>query len=415
MIPKIKVYKNKFANPKFSYISIVVLVGSVFEEDGKKGISHFIEHLIFKGSEYNENIKILNNKLNSMGMVVNAYTTNFLTNFYINTPTEYINNAIEALVQIVFNPLFREEDIEKERLVVINEILQKSNAPDNLANIYAQKKMYTSKNPLNHPVIGYIDDLKSLKRDDIEEYYKKYYQPKNIIFFTSTNERESKISKLWLKAYNKYGNILRKPIETESTLILFKEMKPKLSLIGKPGLYYLTKFFPNNQTYFVLINFILKDYTKKELFALDILSNYLAGSLSSVLFLELREEKQLIYSVSSNVDIGIDNVCLSIEFNCRKNRSVLRECFITIDKVLRDFYKNGISESDFKKFKYKTLVNYHKYKENGTYKINTFLDKYFYGISLYNYEGILKKINRSYFHNAITKILKDKNEFVFIA
>ncbi len=413
MIPKIKIYKNKYGNPKFSYISITILVGSIYENDGQKGISHFIEHLIFKGSEYNNNIKILNNKLNSMGMSVNAYTTHFLTNFHITTPSEYINNAIEALIQIVFNPLFREEDIENERMVVINEILQKKNSPDNLANMFAQKKIYTEKNPLHHPVIGYIEDLKKLQRTDIDAYYKKFYQTKNIIFFTSTMENENKIHNMWLNSYNKYGN--KDNSKVENSLKIFNELKSKLSLIGKPGLFHLTKFFPNNQTYYVLINFILHDYSKKELFALEILSNYLAGSLSSVLFLELREEKQLIYSVSSSVDIGIDSTCLSIEFNCKKNRNILQECFLTIDRIIKDFYKNGISEKEFKKFKYKTLVNYNKFKENGTYKISAFLDKYLFGISMYDYEAIIKNISRKFFHNSMTKLIRNKKEFVFIA
>jgi len=137
MIPKIKIYQSKYSNPKFSYVSIVVLIGSIYEKKNQEGISHFIEHLIFKGSKYNENIKNLNNKLNSMGMVVNAYTSQFLTNYYIHTPTIYIKEAIEALVQVVFNPLFRDTDIDDERQVVINELLQKYSSPDNLASMKA--------------------------------------------------------------------------------------------------------------------------------------------------------------------------------------------------------------------------------------------------------------------------------------
>lgn len=415
MIPKIKIFKNKFGNPKFSYVSIVVLVGSIFEKEEEKGISHFIEHLIFKGSEYNENIKILNNKLNSKGMNVNAYTNPFITNFHINTPTEYIKEAIDALVQIVFNPLFRDEDVENERKVVINELIQKSNSPDNLAFMFAQRTIYPKENPLHNPVIGYVKTLKKISRNDIINYYKSFYKPQNIIFFTSSSINESSLEKIWKKSYEEYGNKTQIYNEMIPTLELFKQMKPKLGLVGKPGLFKLSKYFPMNTSIYVLINFILENISKKEMFSLDIFSNYLAGSLSSKLFLELREKKQLIYSINADTSIGINNVNFSIDFNCKKNNKVLIECFKTIDKVIRDFYKNGLPDNEFDKFKNKTLINYQKVKSSGIYKINRFLDKYYYEISEYDYENIIKSITNNYLHNTVKKILLSKKEYVFIA
>ena len=411
MIPRIKIYKNKYSNPKFSYVSIIVLTGSIFEKEGKRGISHLIEHLIFKGSEFNNNIKILNNKINSKGMVINAYTTQFVTVFHINTPTEYIDNAIEALVQIVFNPLFREDDIINERKVVINELMQRMNSPESIASIHAQKIMYPKDNPLHNPVIGYIEDLESITKEDVLEYYNKYYCSNNMVFVTSTSKNVDLVEKCWKKCYNKFG----KERVGESTLKLFEEMKPKLELLGKPGLYRLSKYFPRSDTIYVLIIFNLPKLTKKQMFELDIFSNYLAGSLSSKLFLELREKKQLIYSVSSNVIPAIESVDFNIDFVCKKSHKVLLECIKTIDKVLKDFYKNGISLHEFKKFKNKTLINYDKIKSSGVFKIDRFINKYYFGISEYNYEEIIKGITNYYLHQSVKEILKSKKEFVFIA
>jgi len=416
MIPKIKIYKDQFGNPKFSYVSIIVLTGSVFENKKEKGISHFIEHLVFKGSEFNDNIKILNNKLNSKGMNVNAFTTNFITAFYIETPTEYIKYAIEALIQIVFNPLFRKEDIENERKVVINELVEKMHSPEILASMKAQQIIYPKENPLHNPVIGSIESLKKIGRCEIVNYYDKYYRPENIIFFTSTSKNKNTVKKIWENTYKEFGNINKKYQDYESTLEIFEKMKPKLKLTGKPGLYRLTKYFPRNSSYYVLANFILPKLKEKELFALEIFANYLAGSLSSILFIEMREKKQLIYSVNSTVGPRVDITNFLIEFNCKKNSKILRECIETIDKTLRDFYKNGINSKEFNKFKNKTLINYERVKEMGKYKINRFVSKIFYGISENNYESILKSISINYFNKTVKKIFnnKSKKEFVFI-
>lgn len=191
MIPKIHVYHNKLANPKFSFVAIIVFTGSIFENSEEKGISHFIEHLIFKGSKYSTSFKNLNNKLNHNGMNVNAITSNLFTYYYISTPNIYIKEAITTLIQIVCNPLFREEDINNERKVVINELLERMNNPISFAAYSSLKIIYKEDNPLSHPVIGYIDFLKKITQKDIIDYYQKFYIPQNIIFFTSTLKQKS--------------------------------------------------------------------------------------------------------------------------------------------------------------------------------------------------------------------------------
>jgi len=414
MIPKIKIYQSKYSNPKFSYVSIVVLIGSIYEKKNQEGISHFIEHLIFKGSKYNENIKNLNNKLNSMGMVVNAYTSQFLTKYYIHTPTIYIKEAIEALVQIVFNPLFRNTDIDDERQVVINELLQKYSSPDNLASMKAQKIMYSKENPLHKPVIGNIETLKKITKDDILNYYLSYYQPKNMIFNTSTKKNKNSIKKIWENAFENFGKNKFEYKNVPSTLSIFQKIKPKLSLIGKPNLYNLSNYFPNNKTNYVLISFVLQNLTKKERFVLDIFTSYLAGSLSSKLFIELREKRKLIYSISSYTDTNVDLTIMYIEFECEKDDKILYDCIKTIDKVLRYFYKNGMPKKEFEKFKNKNLINYEKIESSGPFKINKYLSKYYYGVSEYGYKNILKKITNNYLNKHVEKIIKNKKEFVFI-
>lgn len=414
MIPKIKIFQNKYENPKFSFVAIIVLTGSIFEKKNEKGISHFIEHLIFKGSKFNENLKNLNNKLNSLGMSVNAFTTQFMTVFHINTPTKYINNAIDSLIQIVFNPLFNQDDIEKEREVVINELTQKYNNPENAVQIYAQSIINGKNNPLKDPVIGFVKTLKNITQQDILNYYNKYYQGINMVFFTLTSKNSKTIEKIWKTSFNKYGNVPLEPYP--STLELFQKIKPKLELIGKPGKYQISDKFPKNETILVMLYYILPKCSAKEKAALDIFDNYLTGSLSSKLFIELREKKQLIYSISSDAFSKIDSTGFTIEFNTKKDKKVLAECLKTINSILRDFFKNGIPINEFKKFKNKTLILYEKLKNKELIILNGLIDKEFFGIDMKNYENTLKKTTNNDVNKFVTKLFKNRKtkKFLFI-
>lgn len=415
MIPKIKTYYNKYGNPNFSFIAIIILTGSIFENNQERGISHFIEHLLFKGSKYSKNLKNLNNKLNSSGMIVNAFTTPFITCFHLSCPNKYIEEAINTLVQMIFNPLFREEDINKERRVVINELMEKTNNPQALASIQAQQTMYTENNPLHHPVIGYADILLNIDRDTILTYYHKFYQPKNMIFFSNTSKNKNSIKKLWENAFHKYSNLSINSNNIPSTFQIFQSLKPNLISTGEEGTFHISKHFPNNTTVHVLIIYIIPDITPKQEAAFNIFSNYLAGGLSSRLFTKLRNEEQLIYSVLSEIEPNIDSNNFIIQFNCKKDKTIFEKCMKIINHTIKDIIKNGIPIHEFKKFKNKSIINYQRISSSGMLKLNELIDKYLFNLPKNNYKKNLQSITNSYLHNTISDKFKNKNtkKFVF--
>jgi len=414
MIPKIKIYKNIYSNPKFSYVAICVFTGSIFENEKEKGISHFLEHLIFKGSDYNDNIKILNNKLNGMGMHINAFTKEYITNFFITTPTIYIQDAINALIQILFNPLFRENDINNERKVVLNELIQRMNSPESIADITAQKLIYNKNNPLHSPVIGTTKTLLKITREDILNYYRKYYNPKNMIFFTSTALSEKTVKKMWIKSFEKYGEYKEGYINTSSTYDIFKSMIPSLSIYNRPQNKNLQKIFPNNEASYILINYVLPKIQNNDLLQLDIFSNYLAGSLSSVLFIILRENKQLIYSVSSSIDYSIDGCIFSIYFHCKKSKKIIDKCLKIVNNIINKSIKDGIPLKEFKKFKNKVLLNYQDIKSSGSYKIDRFLEKYIFNINTLNYEKVIGSSTNKKLGKIIKNTFKNAKKYTII-
>ena len=407
MIPKIHVYQNKLANPKFSFVAVIVFTGSIFENKNEKGISHFIEHLIFKGSKYSTNLKNLNNKLNHNGMNVNAGTSSRFTYYYISTPNIYIKEAIATLIQIVCNPLFREEDINNERKVVINEILEKMNNPVSFAANAALKILYKEENPFFHPISGYIEILKKITQKDILDYYQKFYIPQNIVFFTSTYKSKAPIEKIWLSQYKLFaGNTSEgKPLLTSD---LFKCLSQSLSLYNPSKTVNFSKNFPNNTSYFVSIKYIVPKCTIKEQIAFDIFTNYLTGGLSALLYIELRDKKQLIYSIGSYSESGVDIQEFGIQFNCKKNKKILDSCIDNINKEIKNFFKNGIPTKEYQKFKNKTIFNYERSESSGTKKMYEIIGNYYKIEPKYNFRKEIKSITNSFIHKTLTNKLKDK-------
>ena len=416
MIPKIYVYQNKLANPKFSFVAIIVFTGSIFENEKEKGISHFIEHLIFKGSKYSTNLKNLNNKLNHNGMNVNAATSNLFTYYYISTPNIYIKEAIATLIQIVCNPLFREEDINNERKVVINELIEKMNNPMSFAQQASLKIMYQKENPFYHPVIGYIEILKKITQKDILQYYSKFYSPQNMFFFTSTAKNKNPIEKIWKSQYKLFSGNIYSPSNSPqiNTSDQYKCLSLSLSLYNPSKTINISKNFPNNTSYFVSIIYILPKTSIKEQISFDIFTNYLTGGLSSLLFIELRDKNQLIYSIGSYSEYGNNIQELTIQFNCKKNKNILNECLKNIDKEFKKFFKLGMPLKEFKKFKNKTIFNDIRIKSSGMNKMYEIINNYFHIQPNFNYQKEIKSITNSFVHKVITEKLKDKNTKKYI-
>ena len=408
----IKIINDKYSNPHFALLQIVVFAGSIFESPHEKGITHFIEHLIFKGSKYNEGIKNLTDRLNSNGMTINAYTNNYNTVFHITTPIKFIKKAIETLIQIVFNPLFREIDIDTERKVVINELLQRMNTPEKYASIVENQKIFSEKNPLHHPIIGYVETLNKMTASDVQSYYDKYYNPTNMLFLTISNiKNNERIRTIWKKSFAKYGE---KSTSTCSTKGLYDKLKESLCLINAPKKHIINRAFPNNTSSYVRITYLLPELTNKEFCAFQIFSYYLAGSMSSVLFNELREKRQLIYSISSYTYNYSNNCLMSIDFNCKKNLKKVNECVKTINNVLHLFYKNGMTSHEFDKFKMKVITDYMYNEDKTDIEIQKYIRKYYMNLPDINYMKNYKKMTNSFLKKTVSEKMKKSKKYMII-
>jgi len=323
------VYKEKLENGLTVIISENHLVpvcacnfwvktGSAYEEDNEKGISHFIEHMMFKGTE-KRGIGEIDREIKKLGGYNNAFTSYDATNYVIVLPSEHIEKALEIEYDAITSSVFDENELEKEREVILNELYMGLDRPytflwQKLTNL-AFDVYYKD------PIIGYPEVLKSMKRQDLINYYKKFYSPENIVIVISGDVNTQKTIE-YLK--NTFGKIPKKG----SQKIL--EQKNKINT----GLKYKVYSGKIDGRY-LAISFMIPEALDKDIPALEVLARVLSGSESSIFVQEIKEKKQIVDSIDTDLFTGKFGGIFAIStlFREKKYEDVLQEIFSEIEKV----------------------------------------------------------------------------------
>jgi predicted Zn-dependent peptidase len=265
-------------------IGFWVKTGSVYEPAELNGISHFIEHLLFKGTK-NRTYKEINREIDFMGGALNAFTGTELTCLYTKVLYKNYEDALDLLIDLMFNSVFPEDEIEKEKNVILQEISGVQDDPSDYSMELFHKNFYGNSS-YAFPILGTENTIKNFNRKKILDYYYTHYNPENIIISVAGNLEhgkiadsiESRISKINSEFNNK---IVRKKFKTDKVygdFIQDKDLEQTHFLIGLEG-----------------INRSDDDY-----FPVEVLNTILGGSVSSKLFQEVRENKGLAYSIYSN-------------------------------------------------------------------------------------------------------------------
>lgn len=302
-------------------INTWIRTGSINEDDTNSGVAHFLEHLFFKGSKNvpsGEFDKILESK----GAITNAATSKDFTQYYITIPSNEFDLALKLHSDMLLNPLVPRKELEKERLVVLEEISRGLDNPVNVVYNNLFKVIYNqSKHPYFRPVIGSKDIISTISREQILDFYNKWYTPNNMITVVSGDVDSkyaiSEIEKAFktdVKTQNKisYPNI--SPIKGEIKISEEKDVAQGYMAIG----FSAPKFVDSKDTY-----------------ALDLLAVILGGSNSSILNVELKEKKQLVNSISTSYSQYLDDglFIISSTYKPEKFSAVKKEIFDEIQKV----------------------------------------------------------------------------------
>lgn len=190
--------------------------GSRNENLKNNGISHFIEHMMFKGTENRSALQIAE-CIEDVGGQINAFTGKEATCYYIKILNSHIELALEVLSDMLFNSKFKEEDIEKEKGVIIEEISMTEDSPEDVLSDLHCKAIWGD-DSISYPILGTVETVKSFKRKDIVDYINKYYIPENSVISIcgnfDINELEKLINKYfgnWNSGENKNITVYSKP------------------------------------------------------------------------------------------------------------------------------------------------------------------------------------------------------------
>ncbi|MDD2481857.1 MAG: pitrilysin family protein [Lutispora sp.] len=307
-------------------LGIWVKVGSRYEDVNNNGVSHFIEHMLFKGTKKRTSKEIANS-IDKIGGQLNAFTAKECTCFYAKVLDTHFDIALDILADMFFNSAFSETEIEKEKGVVLEEISMYEDSPEDLVHDIFTQSVW-AENPLGMPILGTEDTLKELKRKDIIDYFDINYTPENIVVSVVGNFKEKYILD-----------------EIEKFFSDYKPAKIDRKIIDKPA------FVPNHkhkkkdtEQAHLCMGFNGIELGNKYTYPLLVMNNIFGGAMSSRLFQKIREEKGLAYSVfsypSSYTDCGI----LSIYAGMKPNQ--LDFVIDLINEEIREIKEKGITENE---------------------------------------------------------------------
>ncbi|HJX45966.1 MAG TPA: pitrilysin family protein [Patescibacteria group bacterium] len=273
-------------------VTVWVRTGSRFEEKKVNGISHFLEHIVFKGSKKRPSAKAISEAVDELGGEFNAGTSKEWTNFYIKARTANLRTAFDILSDMVINPLLKEEEIEKEKSVILEEIAMYNDTPMLKIGDVFENLIYQG-NPLGTDISGTPETIKNVKRDDFVRYRGLHYYPENILVTVAGGSKEKEILKL---SDEFFGKLPKTGKKQEIPNDKIKQKNPQLILSKKKV----------EQTH-IIMGFKGDAVGAKRRFAESILSAILGGGMSSRLFIEVREKRALAYAVKTSSEHYLDN------------------------------------------------------------------------------------------------------------
>ncbi len=321
----IRVVSETLPKSRSVSIGVWVKVGSRHEPQDIGGISHFIEHLFFKGTA-RRTAKDIAIEMDSIGGEMNAFTSQESTTFYAKVVDEHLPTAIDILSDILLGSKFDPAEMDKERKVILEEIKGVEDTPDDFIHELFTSTVWPD-NSLGRPILGTKDTIKALKHKDIIAYIENYYSPKEIVISVAGNFEHARLIDL---LNSSFGSLSRQGISKKEATPVFahavavkkKQLEQVQVCIGCQGL----------------------NYTHEDRFTISALNTVLGNSMSSRLFQEIREQNALAYSIYSYVTSYRDTGLLTIYAGTDPSNTL--EVVRLVVKELRKIREEGITPAE---------------------------------------------------------------------
>ncbi len=314
-------------------VLVLVEAGSKYETKNISGLSHFLEHMCFKGTVKRPTAFDISAELDGMGAEYNAFTSHEWTGYYAKVQPHKGKQALDLIADMYLNPVFKDEEIEREKGVIIEELNMYEDTPTrNVGDIFTE--LLYGDQPAGWNIGGNKDIIKILKKGDFVDYRSKHYVPQatTVVLAGNFNEKE------FLKLIESKFKTLKPGEKSGKVKVLENQKDPQIKL----------KFKQSDQSHLVL-GVRAFDLNDKRKYALDILSDVLGGGMSSRLFIKVRERMGAAYYVRSSTDLFTDHGFFSVAAGVEHSK--LEPVVAAILEEFRKIKTELISDEEIKRSK----------------------------------------------------------------
>ena len=343
----IRVIHQEYPYSNVAHLGIIANAGSRDETTYEHGLAHFIEHVIFKGTSTKKAFHILN-QIDSVGGELNAYTTKEDTCVFASFLQKHLDSSIDLLADIFFNSTFPLKELEKEKIVIVDEIHSYQDSPPDLI-LDEFELLLSPKHALGRDILGTKKSLQKFTKKDIQTFIKKHYTQNNVVISSIGNISASELQKKLEIHVGKYvlADTIEKKIPAIHAVNSHKIAKPE-----------------TNQSHYILGNaaYSLQDKRKT---AMTLLTNLLGGpAMNSRLNLEIREKHGLTYNIEANYNQYSDTGIFNIYFGTDKKN--LNKTIELVQKELKKCRDKKLTESQLSSAKEQILGQITLANENRT-------------------------------------------------
>ena len=319
--------------PYVKSISLGVWINAVsrIEDEEISGVSHFIEHMLFKGTR-NRTSKQIASEIDNLGGQINAFTSKECTCYYVKLLDSHIDIGIDVLSDMILNSKFNEDDLDKERSVIIEELKMYEDSPEDLAYDLLTENIYKN-DPLGMNIIGTEESLNRLNREKLLDYFNKYYVPNNSVIAISGNFNFDEIIN---KIEEKFKVWKKRDVNVDIKKAEFKSC-------------FLTKNKDIEQVNLAMSLEAVPLENDKEVYALAVINTVFGGSISSRLFQKIREEKGLVYSIYSSQSLY--RKCGELGIFASMSNEHLKEVYESIIEEIKIMKKYYLTDQEIKESK----------------------------------------------------------------
>lgn len=327
-------------------VGVYVRTGAVNECAQENGYSHFVEHMVFKGTKERD-AAMLADEMDRLGGATNAFTAKESTCFYTKVMDEHLDRGIGLLADLLLRPDFPQEDLEREKGVVIEEIAMCDDSPEDLVHELLNDSQYAG-HPLGQPILGTPEIIQNITREKLFAFMDKHYTPQNTVISVAGNYDWDELVGLLRKQFGDWqakgertAQLIEAPV-LENRLLLKKDTEQMQICVGYPA-------FKGNS---------------KESYAQLLLTTLFGGAMSSRLFQSIRERNGLAYSVYSYVNVysGVGGMELYAGTSPETAQQVVDLMGAEVKKLVRD----GVTPDECEKARNSAKISFVMGQESST-------------------------------------------------